>query len=268
MHRIRTGKLTIEYERAAAVICADLCIRKCFCISGGIVANIFCAVIKISRQFGVVRRGDPPLPCRKNVLNIDIRPFLILADCAVFEILHAVTGVKIRIERRTADNRALCDKVSHADPAGSVRYADVRAGIAGFLTGIRRIAVYAGEEHSLALCNHPLVLVLLHQRLAAAAADRQLVNAPLIPVARRKQCNACARITRPVIQARNVACTGVTAAEFVLVAFQAVENFRKRIHVDRFRIRKLCINAAVRTIVYKHGIVDLSIRTVLQPRRF
>ena len=232
VHRIRTGKFTVQYKRTAPVICTDLCIRKCSSISGSIVANIFCAVIKISRQFGVIRRGDPPLPSRKNVLNVDVCPFLVFANCAVFEILHTVTRVKIRVKRRTIDNGALCDKIRHADPAGGVRYADVCAGIAGLFTGIRRIAAYAGEEHSLTLCDHPLILVLLHQRFAAAAADRQLVNTPLIPVARRKQCNTCARIVCFIIQPRDAACTVVTAAEFVLVAFQSVEDFFKRIRAD------------------------------------
>ncbi len=176
-----------------------------------------------------------------------------------------MASVEVRIEGSAADDGALRDKVCDANPTGGVGYADVGTGIAGLQTSVRRIGVYAGEEHTLALRYHPLVFVLLHQGQFIALADGQLVNASLIPVAGGEQGNAGSGVTGFVIQTRDVSGTAMVAAELVLVAFQTVEDFLERIYANGLCVRNLGINVEVRAVVHKHGVVNLAIGIVLQP---
>ena len=108
------GQLAAQHQRIAAFVAADLGVVKAWC------RFIFLAIVEV----GLQRVGigiNPPLPCRQNVLEVDIAPLLVAGLFAVVSPFETMTGVERCGEDRTADDGALGDLRSETLPAIAAR---------------------------------------------------------------------------------------------------------------------------------------------------
>ena len=266
MQAVGTGDITVHYQRGTALIGAYLGIRHGNGIVVDIVVDQLAAIVKVHVQLLFAGAFHPPLPSGQDVLDVDVGPGLVSGNSAVHKVLHAVTGVEIGVELGAVDDGTLGDKVSHADPSGSVCHLHIGTAVTSFQAGIRGIFLHAGEEHSFALGHHPLELIPLHGRCALSIVEGNLVHAALIPVTGGEQGYAGAGVAGFIIQVCHIAGAGVTAAELVLVALCAEEDALKGVNAD---LLSICDSAVYRgfapAIVDEHRVVDLSVNVVLQP---
>ena len=153
--------ISIYHQGASAFICTHLSIRQSHVIAIHIFSYFLRTVIEICVKLRTSLRINPPLPCRQNILNIDIGPFCITADFTIYKVLHTFSYIEIGIEGSTINYGTFCGKICYAGPVSCISNFHIRTGISTLISRICGIRFHTGEKHSLTLCNHPLIIGIL-----------------------------------------------------------------------------------------------------------
>ena len=243
------GELAAQHQRIAAFVTTDL----------GVLEAWYRLVVLTVVEVGLQRVGvgiDPPLPCRQNILQVDVAPLLVAGPFAAITPFETVTGVERRREHGTANHGAFGDLGSEALPTVIARaVVDVIVGDVGgaLLAGGR-----AGPQSAFAV-EH-LVLVFRIDLLVVAQFAGDEVGA--------ERGKAHIRLTCIVEIDVHIARIAADTVELLLSGLDASKHRIFRIDAETLGVSgRILKHVAAEPVVQEDGIRDLALVRILHIRR-